>query len=178
MHRLVFPFPFMPECDFEASNRFAAEEVRHDPASGALMLVHPAMTEEHVEAEIDRHGFLGLKPYRFYSATGDTDECRVTDFLPEHQIAVADRRGLLIMLHLSKRAAIADPENIEDVRRLCEKYPDARWILAHCAGATRPGRSRRRRRDWPGCRTSGTKRRPCASPTRSRPSWPPPAPIA
>ncbi|MCX7425153.1 MAG: amidohydrolase family protein [Planctomycetia bacterium] len=133
MHRLVFPFPFTPECDFEASNRFAAEEVRQDAVSAALMLVHPAMTEEYVEAEIDRHGFLGLKPYRFYSATADMNECRVTDFLPEHQIAVADRRGLLIMLHLSKRAAIADPENIEDVRRLCEKYPAARWILAHCA---------------------------------------------
>jgi hypothetical protein len=53
--------------------------------------------------------------------------------MPEHQIAVADRYGLLIMMHLSKRDAIADPQNIRDVVRLSAKYPNAKWCLAHCA---------------------------------------------
>ena len=53
--------------------------------------------------------------------------------MPEHQIAVADRRGLLIMMHIAKRDAIADRENLADITRLCEQYPNARWILAHCA---------------------------------------------
>jgi predicted TIM-barrel fold metal-dependent hydrolase len=133
VHRLAFPYPFTPGCDFEASNRFVADESRRDPASGALMLVHPSMTAKQVEAEIDRGGFLGFKPYRFYSSTGDQVECRITDFLPEHQIAVADRRGLMVMMHLSKRYAIGDPDNIEDLCRLCDQYPNVRWILAHCA---------------------------------------------
>ncbi len=53
--------------------------------------------------------------------------------MPEHLIEVAHRRKLLIMLHLSKRDAIADPENIADLLLLTERYPDAKWILAHCA---------------------------------------------
>ena len=133
VHRLAFPFPFMESCDFEASNRFIAAQVQRDPASAALMLVHPDMSAADLEEQIERHGFLGFKAYRFYSSTGDAVDCRITDFLPEHQIAVADRRGLLIMMHLAKRGAIADPENLADLERLCERYPNARWILAHCA---------------------------------------------
>jgi glutamate-1-semialdehyde 2,1-aminomutase len=97
------------------------------------MLVHPSMTAGDLEQLIEARGYLGFKPYRHYSVTGDVDECRITDFLPEDQIEVADRYGLLIMLHISKRDAIADPENREDIVRLSEKYPNAKWILAHCA---------------------------------------------
>jgi hypothetical protein len=53
--------------------------------------------------------------------------------LPEHQIAVADRHGLIIMLHVSKRDGVADRENIEDLTSLAGRYPGAKWILAHCA---------------------------------------------
>jgi glutamate-1-semialdehyde 2,1-aminomutase len=133
VHRLSFPFPFPNACDFEASNAFLAEQVRRDPRSAGLMLVHPSMTAEYAEREIEQHGFLGFKPYRFYATSGDPVNCRLTEFMPEHLIALADRRGLLIMMHLSKRDAIADPENIADLLRLCDKYPRACWVLAHCA---------------------------------------------
>jgi len=133
VHRLSFPFPFPHPCDFEASNEFIASEVASDPPSAALMLVHPGMTVEYVEEQVDQHGFLGFKPYRFYATSGDAVNCGLTEFMPEHQIAVADRRGLLIMMHVSKKDAIADRQNIDDMVRLSEKYPNARWILAHCA---------------------------------------------
>ena len=131
--RLAFGYPFSPSCDFEASNRFAAEQAKLVPGSGALMLVHPSMTPASLEEKIRTHGFLCFKPYRFYSTSGDPVECRITDFLPEEQIAVADRLGLIIMLHLAKRDAIADQANIDDLMRLTSKYPNAKWVLAHCA---------------------------------------------
>jgi glutamate-1-semialdehyde 2,1-aminomutase len=133
VHRLAFPFPFQHPCDFEGSNAFLANQMRQDPQSAGLMLVHPGTTAEHAEQQIERYGFLGFKPYRFYAASGDTVNCPITDFMPEHLIALADRRGLLIMLHLSKRDAIGDPDNIRDLLHLCDRYPNARWILAHCA---------------------------------------------
>lgn len=133
VHRLAFPFPFATHVDFAASNAFLAEELRETPASAGLLLVHPQMTSEAVERDLDRFGFLGFKPYRFYSVTGDAVNCRLTDFMPEHLIELADRRGLLIMMHLSKQDAIADGENLADLERLSQRYPRVRWILAHCA---------------------------------------------
>ncbi|NLF09665.1 MAG: amidohydrolase family protein [Pirellulaceae bacterium] len=133
VHRLAFPYPFSPVCDFDGANRFAASEAKHDPLSAALMLVHPSMSTEYLEARIRGAGFVGFKPYRFYSGANDAASCRITDFLPERQIEVAHRLGLIIMLHLSKREGIGDGENLADLSRLTTKYPGAKWILAHCA---------------------------------------------
>jgi glutamate-1-semialdehyde 2,1-aminomutase len=133
VHRLAFPFPFATHCDFAASNAYLSEQVAGDPLSGGLMLVNPAMTTDEVERELDRGRFLGFKPYRFYATSGDAVNCRLTEFIPEHQIQIADRRGLIIMMHLSKQDAIADPENLADLERLSERYPNVRWVLAHCA---------------------------------------------
>jgi glutamate-1-semialdehyde 2,1-aminomutase len=132
VNRLAFPFPF-PQCNFAAANEFLATELAPYPESSGLMLVHPNLTADEVESTILKYGFVGLKPYRNYSITGDIDECRITDFLPESQIAVADRYGLLIMMHMSMRRGIADERNQRDLLDLSAKYPNARWILAHCA---------------------------------------------
>ena len=37
------------------------------------------------------------------------------------------------MMHLSKKYGVADEENINDLIFLSEKYPNVKWILAHCA---------------------------------------------
>ena len=131
--RMSFPCPFSPRCDFEASNRWVSEQSQSDPRSAALMLVHPSMTADDIEADLDRFGLLGFKPYRYYSVTGDAVQCRITDFLPEHQLAVADRRGLMIMMHMARRQGIGDEQNIDDLSRLTADYPNIKWILAHCA---------------------------------------------
>lgn len=132
VERLSFGFPFFPSCDFEASNRFAAEQARQAPGSAALMLVHPPMSRTYLEEQIHAYGFRGFKPYRFYARSGDAVQCRITDFLPEEQIDVADRLGLIVTLHLAKRDAVADPQNQDDLARLSARYPGVKWILAHC----------------------------------------------
>ena len=129
--RLSFGFPFPKGCDFESADRFTAQQVANDPGSSALMLVHPSMTEEDLEGRIHELKVVGLKPYRFYAS--DPVECRISDMLPERQIAVADRHGLIVMLHLPKRDAIADPENLAELQCFTEKYSKVKWILAHCA---------------------------------------------
>lgn len=132
VNRLSFPFPF-PQCDFDASNRYVAAEAADHAGSAALMLVHPAMQQDAVEQVVREHGFVGFKPYRNYSRTGDIDNCRITDFLPEDLLEVADRHGLLVMMHLSRRDAIADELNLTDLQALSVRYPNVKWILAHCA---------------------------------------------
>lgn len=133
VHRLSFGCPLWPACDFEASNRFTAEQAALDPNDGALMMVVPSMSRDYLEEHIQSQGFLGFKPYRTHAITGDEVGCRITDFLPEEQIDLANRLGLIVTLHIAKRDAIADPVNIEDILRLTTRYPNVRWILAHCA---------------------------------------------
>jgi len=131
VHRIAFGFPFQ-DVDFNAINQFTIEESRQDPDSGAFLLVNPDMTQEDVGRRIVEDGFLGLKPYRLYSKS-DPAESRITDFLPEHQLDVAERYGLPVILQLSKRRGVADPDNIRDLEHLTQAYPNIKWIMAHCS---------------------------------------------
>jgi glutamate-1-semialdehyde 2,1-aminomutase len=132
---LLMPWPYRhrERTDFKGVNEFIAQEAVKKPGTSATLMIDPQMTAEEVDQAIIKHRYVGFKPYLFYSVTGDIWNCRITDFMPEHLIAVANRYGLLIQMHLSKKMAIADPENLDDLERLTEKYPRVRWLLSHCA---------------------------------------------
>ena len=58
---------------------------------------------------------------------------RICDFLPESLIEVAHHKKLAITMHLAKPTGPADPDNQRDLARYTREYPNAQWILAHCA---------------------------------------------
>lgn len=132
VHRLCFGNP-LQQCPLDEANDMVAKEVKNDPKSRAFMLVRPDISVRTLTQYIEKNEFLGFKPYRTHSITGDSVNCRITDFLPEEQIEVADHYGMMIMLHVSKRKAIADTDNLNDLEYLTTKYDRVRWILAHCA---------------------------------------------
>ncbi len=129
--RLSFPYPYPKPMGVDAANALVAAEVTQ--GSAGLMLVHPEMTPDAIRATLRQTGLIGLKPYLVYAQGSAPADAGITDFLPEAQIALADELGLIIMMHLSKRDAVADPDNIDDLLRLTARYPNAKWILAHCA---------------------------------------------
>ena len=133
VERLSFPFPYNYPCDFNSSNAYLANEVLTSKGSHGLILVNPKMTEKEIYKTLKYSNAIGFKPYRVYSITGDPINARITDFMPENQINIANKYGLIIMMHLSKKDGIADSENIKDLVFLSSKYPKAKWILAHCA---------------------------------------------
>lgn len=133
VERLSFPYPYPRPMDVHAANAHIQTELEGAPGSAGLMLVHPDMTLEHIRKSVQHGGFIGLKPYLIYAQNSAPSDARISDFLPETQIALADELGLIIMMHLSKRDAVADPDNIRDLLELTERYPNTKWILAHCA---------------------------------------------
>ncbi len=132
VHRIMFGDPFVDE-SVDAGNARTAVAVAHDPDSIGLSLVRPALKPEELAQQFKKHGLVGVKPYRIHAVTGDATECRITDFLPEAQLEVVNQFGYVVMLHMSKRRAIADPQNLADLERLTKAYPRVKWILAHCA---------------------------------------------
>jgi predicted TIM-barrel fold metal-dependent hydrolase len=130
IHYLLMGWVFRRN-DFEGHNAWVAGEAADDPKSAALMLVHPSFSPEKVAADIDRFGFRGLKPYRFY--TSDDVNCRITDMLPEPLIELANERELMVTLHLGRKLGVADEVNIRDLLDLAERYPKVKWNLAHMA---------------------------------------------
>lgn len=133
IHYLFLGTP-VPGIDVQAHNAFIHSELKHDPQSRANLLVTPDCTPEYIEETVKKDGFIGLKPYRLFTVNGNPDTCRINEFITEEQLEVANDLGLWITMHLSKYDAAADPENLSDLEYYTQKrYPNIKWILAHCA---------------------------------------------
>ena len=126
----------VPGMDEEAFNRFMAGEMAKARLKLAATIVTPAVTPGSLAEAIEKYHFCGLKPYRLFAA--DPANCRITDYLPESLIEIADHYNLCITMHMAKMDGIADPENLADLQYLTGRYPNVCWILAHCARAFNP----------------------------------------
>lgn len=129
---LIFTIPKVG-MDMAGANRFVADEVRRQPGSRGLMMIHPKDDPAQVEAILDADGFVGFKVYHVFSGLPDTFEAPTSAFIPEWAWELAQARGLAIMLHMVKARAMADPENQSYIREHCLRYPNAKLILAHSA---------------------------------------------
>lgn len=125
---LFFPYPVLG-CDMEASNQYLAGQLQ--PGSCGLMLVGPDYPRENALALLPK--FAGFKPYHVFSKSKPTWNAPIQDYLPAWAWELADKHGLVIMLHMVRDAALADPVNQREIRAMLTKYPGAKLILAHSA---------------------------------------------
>ena len=149
LHYLLLGFPYAG-MSFDGFNDFMATETAKSPDRLGSALVTPQMSPKELDAIIEKHHFQGLKPYFTFSPRGASS--RITDFFPEALAEVADSRRMFVILHLAKADGISNPDNLSDLEYLTRRYPNVRWILAHCARAFNPAtleKSIPRLRDMP-----------------------------
>jgi len=97
-------------------------------------LVTPSCKLADIERDLKHPQFVGLKPYRTHSITGDIAQCRIHEFLPHEQMEFANHHGLWVTMHLSRFHGCADHLNLQDLEEYTTKrYPNLKWLLAHCA---------------------------------------------
>lgn len=100
------------------------------------ILIPPYFTREETEKIIDENPEVKmLKPYLTYvEDKGSALESDISAFAPEWMWQLAHDRKMPVMIHLSHyQDMLWDEANIREIRYFCEKYPDAKLILAHCA---------------------------------------------
>lgn len=136
---LFIPFVTADKLDrMAAANEWVATAVAQDPACRGIFFVRPEDDPEWVREQVRRLGLHGLKCYHTMASVRPTWEAAIEDFLPETLVRVAHEEGWVITLHMVKARAVADPANIECIRRYCQQYPDMKLILAHSARGFQP----------------------------------------
>lgn len=109
-------------------------EIEGVPGIRHNRLVTPACKIEDIERDLRHAQFVGLKPYRLFSVTGDIAACRIHEFLPHEQMEFANEHGLWVTMHLSRVDGCADQHNLDDLEEFTtRRYPNIKWLLAHCA---------------------------------------------
>ena len=129
---LLTPFP-SAEGDIDTINDYVAEQVEMAPNCFASIVVGPKYPRSVVEERLQNPRIRCLKPYPCYSSRADALDSALEEFVPEWAWELAHDRGLVILLHMVRDAALSDPQNQKSIRRWCEEYPNARLILAHAA---------------------------------------------
>jgi len=120
-----------PAGEVSVLNDYVIEQVAAHPQSRAAVVVTPQCGEEKLISYIGDPQVAALKPYHLFSEQKPTFHAPLESYLPEWIWRVADEHGLLIVLHMVRAGALADPDNQRVIRQMCEKYPDARLSLAH-----------------------------------------------
>jgi len=132
----VFHAPYTV-VDIERANRWIASLGRKHPHLHPLMIVRPDMRAKTLDAMVAEGGFVGFKPYLSF-AKPHRGETRIGDFLTRDHLEVAVARGLAVILHIPRKQRAADPVNIRDVARICERYPTLKLVIAHCGRSYGP----------------------------------------
>lgn len=103
----------------------------------ALYISHPSQSAESVErAVLSNPCFKGLKVYlQFAPAYIPSDEIRIYDFLPHEHLALADKHGWVVQLHIARPKRLADPVNYVQLLEIEQKYPNLQLIVAHLGRA-------------------------------------------
>jgi len=119
------------KCDLDAENKFVAQSITNKRNRFSIM-ISPKMSLENLNNDINIYKPAGLKPYLLHALVEDKQNAKITDYITEEQLNLANDYGLSITLHVSKPRGMADPENLKDISRLIKQYPKAQFILAHC----------------------------------------------
>lgn len=131
---LIFGSP-RREVIFEQTNAYAGRAAQQYNLPG-LIICPPEWSGEELERRVTAGGFLGLKPYlSFAPAHLGPDEITIFDFLPHHQLKVADDHGWIVMLHIPRGKRLRDPLNLEQMLEIERRYPNIKLIIAHIGRA-------------------------------------------
>ena len=131
-HAVCFGYP-TPVADWEKDTACVAAAARRHPNLHPLVLAGPDLriARERYEQALDAGGFFGFKVLMNWLGDQDGDK-RVEEMLGPTELALANERRLVVMLHVPRAGRLADPVVQRGVRWLARKCPEASIVLAHC----------------------------------------------
>ena len=122
--------------DRKAVNNYVVEKAIANDFP-ALYLCHPDTPAEELERIIlENPVFKGIKVYlQFAPGYLPADEIRIYDFLTKEHLAVCDKHGWVVQLHIARPKRLADPVNYIQLLEIEQNYPNLQLIVAHLGRA-------------------------------------------
>ncbi len=121
--------------NLDRQNAYVADCARRAKVP-ALLFTDPTWSAEELEAKVLAGGFVGAKSYLSLApAHLLAREIGIFDFFPRHQLAVHDRHGWLVMLHIPRDGRLQDPLNLAHLLEIERDFPNLKLIVAHVGRA-------------------------------------------
>jgi predicted TIM-barrel fold metal-dependent hydrolase len=122
------------------NNEYIFTQTHEGDGYAIALVVTPQCNKEKIKEIIAKNPKITtLKPYFEFSISKNKYESDILDFAPEWMWELAHELKMSILLHLSHyKNLLYDSSNIEQLNKMCLKYPDVRLVLAHCAMGHNP----------------------------------------
>lgn len=117
------------------ADQFLIDQLNQQSGSVGEIIVCPGETAEQLEKRLVHPRICGFKCYHYLSGLENSWQAEIDQYLPESAWQVADKHRLCITLHMVRDNALADPANLNYIRTMAKRYPNAILILAHAARA-------------------------------------------
>jgi len=141
-YRLMFPGKDVKSLMFISGksgwnkNNAYLSEVSKKTGWPALYYSLPTQTADEVERKIREGGFVGVKSYLSRAPKYiPTNEIRIFDFFPKHQLERLNEMGAVCMCHIPRDGRLKDPVNIHQILEIRREFPKLRLIVAHIGRA-------------------------------------------
>jgi glutamate-1-semialdehyde 2,1-aminomutase len=127
-----------PSIDVEKSNAYVIEKSKKKQQLFPLLVAGKGLiSKKEIERAIFEKGFLGYKV--FLPWQGDNySNIKVEDMIGNEEMDIANRYGLIVLLHVPGKNRLADPMVQKSIRYYSKKYINAKIILAHCGRCYHP----------------------------------------
>ena len=122
----------------DRANEWSIRQCPKEPASRGLFVVRPKDDPDWVVDQVRKAGLVGIKCYHSLAEGESTWQLDIPAYLPEPLVAAADREGWVVLLHMVKSRAVADPGNLHWIGQYCRSYPNMKMVLAHSARGFQP----------------------------------------
>lgn len=129
---VCFGYP-TPAVNWEQDTAYVAQAARDHAQLWPLVLGGPALgiTRERYEQVLDEGGFYGFKIFLNWYGD-DYGNMRIEDMVGPIERALANERGLILLLHVPRSDRLADPDIQKGLQWLAHECPQAKIVLAHC----------------------------------------------
>lgn len=129
---VCFGYP-TPAVDWEKDTAYVVAAAQKHSGLWPLLLAGPALniSRERYKLALDGGRFYGFKVFLNWYGD-DYGKTRIEDMFGPAELALANERRLIVLLHVPRRGRMADPEIQAGVRWLAGECPQAKIVLAHC----------------------------------------------
>ena len=118
------------KADLDSTNAYAREAAQ---VHGYEALMVPSLDDDAgvLLSKVREGEFLGFKVYWTFVTRKEQNDVTLEDMVTPAIREAADDGGLIITTHIPRAGRLADPVNIQGIRKLCEDAPNAKIVLAH-----------------------------------------------
>ncbi|MCL5771286.1 MAG: amidohydrolase family protein [Actinobacteria bacterium] len=131
---LFFGLP-AKEVDLSKANKYVSDVCKDNGCHG-LYIPEPGFDE--IPDNFFGNGFVGFKPYPDlvdFETPSDflklDIDVSIFDFISKKVLEFSNEYGLILLIHIPRKGRLNDKRNIEELRKIGEKYKNIKVILAH-----------------------------------------------